>query len=151
MSPSNGRNSFGKECRLHRQRNIDSLFKQGRWGSAYPFRYCYWLASNESDKHDEGDESTNTTIDSGKECNEAAVSILVSVPKRHFKRANRRNLLRRRTKEAFRINRNELESKCRDKGLTIRVALVYCQPQTTDYKTIENGVKKVLDALGKNL
>ena len=55
----------------------------------------------------------------------AGVEVLFSVPKRYHKRANKRNLIRRRTKESYRLNSGELKRWAESRGVAIDVALVY--------------------------
>ena len=65
----------------------------------------------------------------------------VSVPKRNFKRAVRRNLLKRRVREAWRLNRKRLGGKSYD------VFVYYVGKQVEDYERIEKSLLQVLDDL----
>ena len=65
----------------------------------------------------------------------------VSVPKRNFKRAVRRNLLKRRVREAWRLNRERLGGKSYD------VFVYYVGKQVEDYERIEKSLLQVLDDL----
>jgi ribonuclease P protein component len=66
---------------------VSALIHKGRWGVCAPLRYCF-LAGN------------------GREHNR----ILLSVPKKFFKRAVKRNLLKRRLREAYRTQKALLPS-----------------------------------------
>ena len=69
--------------------------------------------------------------------------ILVSVPKRHFKRAVRRNLLKRRIKEAYRLNKGIIDS------LGVDIMFIYSSNQIADFSQIESDVKGILSKLAK--
>jgi ribonuclease P protein component len=82
--------TFSRNERLRSNRIIHALFAGKKTFSEYPFRVTWiFIESNE----------------------EAPVQILLSVPKYNFKKAVDRNLLKRRMKEAFRLNKQTL---CRE-------------------------------------
>ena len=84
------------------------------------------------------------------ECDDRfSVEVLFSVPKKNHKRANVRNLLRRRTKEAYRLNKSILHE-C-GKMATVDMALIYSSKEIVDYKTIENAVRKILSTVAEDL
>ncbi len=67
-------------------------------------------------------------------------SVVFTVPKRFHKRANRRNLLRRRVKEAYRLQKGTLCEGVR--GLNI--ALIYSTKEIIEYGKISRSVDTVL-------
>lgn len=74
---------------------------------------------------------------------------MVSVPKRLYKRAVKRNLLKRRMREAVRLNQAE----CLD-GFCADYLLVYVAKDICDYSVIEAAVRDILSksrALDTNL
>ena len=71
------------------------------------------------------------------------------MPKRNHKRANVRNLLRRRTKEAYRLGKQTLHE-C-GKGASVDMALVYSSKEICDYKVIKNAVERILAAVAADL
>jgi len=75
---------FGKEFKLKSKKKIEALFKKGKRFHS-PIITLVYLRVRAHDKE------------------LAYPQILVSVPKRNFKKAVDRNLLRRRIKEAFRL------------------------------------------------
>ncbi len=68
--------------------------------------------------------------------------ILFSVPKKYHKRANRRNLLRRRTKEAYRLQKSLLQL-----AKPYDIALIYTSREVESYDRIAHAVRKIIDHL----
>ena len=66
-----------------------------------------------------------------------ATQVLFSVPKRQFKHAVDRNLIRRRMKEAYRLNKQLLLG-------NLNIAFIYIGKEIEDYKAIEKGMKSAL-------
>ena len=75
----------------------------------------------------------------------SSVEVLFSVPKRYHKRANKRNTLRRRTKEAYRLNKQTLTTISAEKSLAIDIAFVYSSKEMLPYKTISNAICRILN------
>lgn len=77
------------DCSLPRTERLRSLgavrrmFESGESGFIFPFRYVWFAEADEI----------------------PSAEVLFSVPKKFHKRANKRNLLRRRTKEAYRLQK----------------------------------------------
>ncbi|MBR2867158.1 MAG: ribonuclease P protein component [Alistipes sp.] len=113
---------LGKGERLSSLTAVRRLFEDGVSGFVYPFRYTILI-----------EESTSPTVE-----------VLFSVPKRNHKRAYRRNLLRRRTKEAYRLTKESLVAHAVAEGKSIDMALVYSTKDVLSYKTIEHAVRNIL-------
>lgn len=124
-------NKLPKRERLSGRRRIEALFVGGSSGFVYPFKYIYLCP--------EGGSS-----DSG-------VSLLFPVPRKSHKRAVRRNKIRRRTREAFRLNKSGLCRKAADSGRQVDVALIYVSKESEPYKTIENAVGRILEQIAENI
>lgn len=110
--------------RLRSLTAIRRLFTDGDAGFVYPFRYIAFA-----------------------EQGTPSVEVLCSVPKRYHKRANKRNVLRRRTKEAYRLHKQSLQERMAERGIALDVALIYSSKEVLPYKTIENAVERVLAEL----
>lgn len=76
----------------------------------------------------------------------APVELLVSVPKKRLKHAVDRNLVKRRTKEAYRLHKKELLTQA-EKSSGLLVAFLYIGDGISSYSAIEQGVKKALRKL----
>ena len=120
-------NSLPKSERLHSFGAIRRLFKEGQSGFVYPFRYMFYV----------------------EDAAQPEAAILFSTPKKFHKRANKRNLLRRRMREVYRLNNATLHSALGNRR--IEFAVVYSSKTIHDYKTIENGIKRVLQQIVESL
>ena len=72
---------------------------------------------------------------------EGVCRFAVSVPKKNFKRAVKRNLLKRRTKEAIRLNRN-----CFPDGFAADFLFFYRATEVSSYADIEKSVLEAFEA-----
>ena len=112
--------------RLRSLKAIRRMFGEGRGGFVYPFRYI-WIA----------DKQEGVAVGRG-------IEVMFSVPKKFHKRANKRNLLKRRTREAYRLNREELCERISQAGVEVNLAFIYSTKEVHSYKTVENAVQKIL-------
>ena len=118
--------SLPRTERLRSLGAVRRLFESGESGFIYPFRYV-WFAEPD-------------LVQSGE--------VLFSVPKKFHKRANRRNLLRRRTKEAYRLQKNLLRA---DAPVNLDLALIYSSKEVVSYKTIAHAVRRILESVVEHL
>ena len=78
---------------------------------------------------------------------EAPVSIMVSVSKKKFKRAVKRNLLKRLVREAYRVNKHALLEKMMPTDKTLLLAFIYVDKEVRSFKEVEKGVNRALKKL----
>ena len=114
-----------KSEKLHSFGAIRRLFSEGRGGFVYPFRYVVYAEHAE----------------------EMSAEVLFSTPKKFLKRANKRNKVRRRMREAYRLNKELLLSS--NEPRMMQIALIYSSKEIIDYNTIENATKKILEIIAK--
>ncbi|MEG0499040.1 MAG: ribonuclease P protein component [Alistipes sp.] len=106
---------------------IRRMFDNGQSGFVYPFRYVWYAEADEV----------------------GSVEVLFSVPKKFHKRANKRNLLRRRTKEAYRLRKQALHAAAANANLDM--ALIYSTKEVLPYKTIENALRKIMEQIAERM
>lgn len=82
-----------------------------------------------------------------------AVQVMVSVPKRHFKRAVHRNRIKRQVREAYRKNKHlvvqPMES--RHPGETLCMAFVWIDAKEHSTEWVERKVVQLLTRIGEKL
>ena len=103
-----------------------------------------WLADE-----DEDEGATEIVEVSTIEVVSGGVEVLFSVPKRFLKRANKRNLVRRRAKEAYRLGKGEIVAAAGKRK--VRIALVYSTKKIHEYRTINNAIERILGEISRNL
>ena len=82
---------------------------------------------------------------------EAPVSILVSVSKRRFKRAVKRNRVKRQIREAYRMNKHGLLAVLTEKKCRLAVAFIYLSDQLVDSSVIEDRMKTALARIAEKV
>ncbi|MBR3793920.1 MAG: ribonuclease P protein component [Alistipes sp.] len=121
-----------RQERLRSLKAIRRLFGEGHSGFAYPVRYVYLLEEGVIAPSDE-----------------RAVQAMFSVPKKFHKRANRRNLHKRRMREAYRLGRDGICERLRQSGKHLQIAFIYSTKECHSYKTISNAVQRILEQVSK--
>lgn len=122
------KNTLCKEERLHGRDAVEKLFKDAGSRSmvAFPVRVVYVLAPPQADT------CVNTRM-------------LVSVPKRQFKRAVKRNRVKRQVREAYRKHKHGLiEAVSRIGGQHLSLAFVWLDSKLYDTNVVEKKVEKLL-------
>lgn len=115
--------TYRKHERLCSEVTIGKIFKSSTGFFIHPFKVLYLNA-------DEG---------------AIADKLLISVPKRNFKKAVDRNLLKRRIKEAYRLNKGILHQHSEMPFLAF--ALIFVGKKILEFGEIEEKVKVVLGQL----
>ena len=119
--------TFTKSERLCSKKILGELFKKGSAsvGTFYlfPFRVLY-LPQPEN--------------------NVLLPSIVITVPKRLFKRAVDRNLIRRRVREAYRLHKEQFTTVT---SVPSSIAFLYTAKQIISFEEIEKGMKLALKRL----
>ncbi|MBO4428053.1 MAG: ribonuclease P protein component [Bacteroidales bacterium] len=113
---------FPKSEHLSGKRDIAALLKDGKWGSCGCLKFC-WLRREDGPSR-----------------------LLVSVPKRHFKRAVKRNLLKRRIREAWRLSK-PADANPADAHYGIDILIQYNSEEVADFATIRTDLAAILQRL----
>lgn len=116
------RNTLKKKERLSSKSGLASLFANGRYGNAEGLRYCF---------------NAGNALPYNR--------IVVSVPKKCFRRAVKRNLLKRRIREAYRLNKQLLPASMPEGGTDI--LFIYSTREVMDFSTIQSSVITALTAI----
>jgi ribonuclease P protein component len=82
---------------------------------------------------------------------EPSVSMLISVPKKRFKRAVKRNLVKRQVREAFRLNKSLLAEPLEAKDYGINVAFIYISDEIAPTAEINSKVSTLLARIAEKL
>ena len=75
---------------------------------------------------------------------EASASILVSVSKRRFKRAVKRNRVKRQIREAYRMNKHGLLDVLTQRQCHLAIAFIYLSERPADSSVIDKCIKTAL-------
>jgi ribonuclease P protein component len=117
--------TLSKKERLRGDIRVENLFTQGKAFILYPFRIVYLEDAKKED---------------------VSAQVLFSVPKKRFKRAVKRNRLKRQMKEAYRLHKSELLKFLENKDTALHIAFTYVSNDELPYTQIE---KKMIEAMEK--
>lgn len=124
--------TLGKNERLKSRKQIEQLFSSGKKFVVAPFRIFYQV---------DGEWST------GKEKNVLQFGIGVSA--KNFKKAVDRNKIKRLTREAWRLQKNNLKKKLISSELQLNVFLIYTAKHVPAFDHIREKVALVLEKLSE--
>jgi ribonuclease P protein component len=116
---------FPKQERLTSKKTIEELFTKGSSVFVYPFRLLYL---------------PNQTLLPEQP---SYPQVLFSVSKKHFKRAVDRNLIKRRMREAYRLNKKDLLQAMPSQQIPASVALVYVAKEKIEFAALQKKLKTV--------
>ena len=122
--------SLSKKERLQSRKVISHLFTSGEHVFQYPFKLVF---------------ATNADQDPT-----IPLKIAVSVPKRRFKLAVQRNLIKRRIKEAYRKQKPEIFEAMREKGSSYDAMVIYVGKEVETFEAMENSIQKLLQKFLKH-
>ena len=115
--------SLSKEERICSVKAIGNLVASGKYVASGPVRCCF-LCRNDG-----------TSVN----------RIMVSVPKRLFKRAVKRNLLKRRIRESYRLQKHMLTS------AGVDLMFVYTSKEVADFHVIFSAIQKMLTTVDERI
>jgi ribonuclease P protein component len=121
---------FPKNQKLCNEKSIARLFENGNSISEQPFRIIYNIDNNNED---------------------VFLKALIVVPKKRVRLASDRNVIKRRVKEAYRLQKSELEKYLKSNNHQLNLAIIYQKHEILDYKLIEVKIKLLLSRLKEEL
>lgn len=125
-----GEFSLSKKDRLCSKKLIGELFTDGEAIFCFPLKVVF----------------LKTKLEDGK-----TVKAAFSVSKRNFKRAVKRNYLKRLMREAYRLNRGDFHEFLEKQEIQLSVMFIYAGKELKDYPTVEKGMVKAFEKLKKAL
>ena len=114
------RHTLSKKERLCGKTGISKLLANGKHGNIPGFRFCY-LSGNQLDYN----------------------RIMVSVPKKIFKRAVKRNLLKRRIRESWRLQKETLNA------TGVDILFTYSTKEILTFEDVQSAVAKIIEKVNK--
>ena len=114
--------TFGKNEKLKSKKAIETLFSEGQSYVSHPIRIVY---------------KVNPKLDYN-------IRVGESVAKKKFKHAVDRNLLKRRIKEAYRLNKPLVQL---PDDVSVDILFIYTSSKISDYAKIDKSMKEILTKL----
>lgn len=111
---------FGQDRKLKSRKRIENLFAEGSRFSKFPITAVYFFDRQRPDSY----------------------KVAVSVPKKKIRKAAERNLMKRRIREAFRLNQH-----CLKPGCGLDVMFIYTGKEPLSFAVIEKSILSLIDSL----
>jgi ribonuclease P protein component len=121
-------NKFPAKERVKSQKIAEELFSKGSSHYLYPYRLL----------------SLNDPLFKGN-----MPQVLISVPKRIFKKAVDRNRIKRQIREAYRLNKRKIFASFEKDKMPAYLGIIYTAKEKLDYKILEEKLILILERLKK--
>jgi ribonuclease P protein component len=115
--------TFKKRERLKSRKTIETLFVQNKSIKLYPFKLVWLVEPNDA---------------------VLCLKMGVSVSKRQFKTAVKRNLIKRKMRECLRINKSLIHANLGDKKITLSFMIIFMGSEVVPYSDFDNKIKQLL-------
>ena len=120
---------FNKKEKLKSRKRIEQVFQEGKSITLFPFK-VWWMLQP---------------------AGESAVQAGFGAGSRHFKRAVDRNRIKRLSREAYRLQKQELISRLESKGSHLAVFFIYTGKDLPDQATVTQKIGVILQKLIKEI
>ena len=120
--------TFDKTERLCSKKALDGLFSGGKSKTHFPIKVIFKTSAYESD---------------------FPARVVFIVPKKKHRRANKRNTIRRRMREVYRLNKHKLYQSLGEKKLDIM--FVFLSNEVADYAQVELCMLSLMEHVGKSM
>lgn len=114
--------TFTKDERLCSKIIIDKLFTEGKTVFSYPLRFVFITTKEEDSTY--------------------PIKVVFSVPRRNYKKAVDRNLIKRRMREAYRLEKSLFYAPFKANKTNIALMVIYTDKTIADYTTIHRSLIK---------
>lgn len=114
--------TLGASERLKSRKALEAIFSEGKSFMLFPYRVLY------------------RPVESG-------LSFTVGVSARNFKKASDRNRLKRQTREAYRLQKNELKALLEKNQKGLHLFLNYTSKSKEEYSVISASIGKIMEKL----
>jgi len=118
---------FKRADKLKSRKAIEQLFREGKSFSNFPFKVT-WLS----------DPTATASLQAG-----------VGVSSRHFKKAVDRNRIKRLMREAYRLQKHELQQQVKSSDVALTLFLIYTGKELPGYQLVYEKTGIVLSRLQK--
>ncbi len=125
--------TFKRAERLKSRKTIERMFKEGKSFGMYPLRLV-WLAVGEGSP-------PQPPLEGGRSL--PPVQFTVSVPKRNFKSAVARNRIKRKVREAWRLNKHWLYERLQGVEGQLAFMVLYTAKEDMPYPEIEAAMRRM--------
>lgn len=130
--------TLGKNERLKSRKQIELLFSKGKKFTLTPYRIFFLIIPKTQNGNLQGNLNFGTTVSA-----------------RNFKKAVDRNRIKRLTREAWRVQKNELKERLTKAGLHMNVFFIYTGKGLPDFlsskEKVGQALKKLSDKINENL
>lgn len=130
MKTSRMDQKFGKDYKLCSKKAIDSLFEEKNTTKQYPFVFNYRVMELGTEK---------------------SFQIVISAPKRIFRKAHERNRIKRLMRELIRKKKLILEDYLKEEKIQVALFLVYTASEELKYQVLEQKMEQLLNKLVNDL
>lgn len=121
--------TLGKQQRLKSKKAIEAIFESGKSLREFPLTLKFTITK----------ESSN------------GLKAAFVVPKKNVKKASKRNTIKRKMKEAYRLNGIDLRTFCYTNLLDVNIIFIFNTNELPEYAVINNKIIVLLQRLKENL